>query len=139
MSKAEGVSNTGSTGLQLVAKRNTCTTRQERHKLESNPSRGLMLPSRKRDNCNNITTHAKVITVNFDPITYISLFTISCIIYRLSQHILLNTVTNTQAGRPRNPSSIPKKGKNRLCGLVVGVPGYRSRGLGSIPGATRFF
>jgi hypothetical protein len=27
---------------------------------------------------------------------------------------------------------------NRLCGLVVGVPGYRSRGPGSIPAATRF-
>jgi hypothetical protein len=27
---------------------------------------------------------------------------------------------------------------DRLCGLVVGVPGYRSRGSGSIPGATRF-
>jgi hypothetical protein len=27
----------------------------------------------------------------------------------------------------------------RLCGLVVRVPGYRSRGPGSIPGATRFF
>jgi hypothetical protein len=26
----------------------------------------------------------------------------------------------------------------RLCGLVVRVPGYRSRGPGSIPGATRF-
>jgi hypothetical protein len=26
----------------------------------------------------------------------------------------------------------------RLCDLVVRVPGYRSRGLGSIPGATRF-
>jgi hypothetical protein len=26
----------------------------------------------------------------------------------------------------------------RLCGLVVRVPGYRFRGLGSIPGATRF-
>jgi hypothetical protein len=25
-----------------------------------------------------------------------------------------------------------------LCGLVVRVPGYRSRGPGSIPGATRF-
>jgi hypothetical protein len=25
-----------------------------------------------------------------------------------------------------------------LCGLVVRVPGYRSRGSGSIPGATRF-
>jgi hypothetical protein len=27
---------------------------------------------------------------------------------------------------------------NRLCGLVVRVPGYRSRGPGSIPDATRF-
>jgi hypothetical protein len=26
---------------------------------------------------------------------------------------------------------------NRLCGLVVRVPGYRSRGPGSIPGTTR--
>jgi hypothetical protein len=26
----------------------------------------------------------------------------------------------------------------RLCGLVVRVPGYRSRGPGLIPGATRF-
>jgi hypothetical protein len=28
---------------------------------------------------------------------------------------------------------------NGLCGLVVRVPGYRSRGPGSIPGATRLF
>jgi hypothetical protein len=28
--------------------------------------------------------------------------------------------------------------KGRLCGLVVRVLGYRSRGPGSIPGATRF-
>jgi hypothetical protein len=27
---------------------------------------------------------------------------------------------------------------DRHFGLVVGVPGYRSNGLGSIPGATRF-
>jgi hypothetical protein len=27
---------------------------------------------------------------------------------------------------------------DRLCGLVVRVPGYRSRGLGSMPGAKRF-
>jgi hypothetical protein len=27
---------------------------------------------------------------------------------------------------------------DRLCGLGVSVPGYRSRGLGSIPGATKF-
>jgi hypothetical protein len=26
---------------------------------------------------------------------------------------------------------------DRLCGLVVRVPGYRSRGPGSIPGTTR--
>jgi hypothetical protein len=28
---------------------------------------------------------------------------------------------------------------DRLCGLVVEVPGYSYRGSGSIPGATRFF
>jgi hypothetical protein len=28
---------------------------------------------------------------------------------------------------------------NCLCGLMVRVPGYRSRGPGSIPSATRFF
>jgi hypothetical protein len=28
--------------------------------------------------------------------------------------------------------------KDRLCGLVVRVPGYRSRAPGSIPGSTRF-
>jgi hypothetical protein len=28
---------------------------------------------------------------------------------------------------------------DRLCGLVVRVPGYRFRGPGSIPGATKFF
>jgi hypothetical protein len=33
-------------------------------------------------------------------------------------------------------SKEPKR--DRLCGLVVTVPGYRSRGPGSIPGATRF-
>jgi hypothetical protein len=30
------------------------------------------------------------------------------------------------------------KSKDRLCGLVVRVRGYRSRGQGSIPDATRF-
>jgi hypothetical protein len=29
-------------------------------------------------------------------------------------------------------------GIDGLCGVVVRVPGYRSRGLGLIPGATRF-
>jgi hypothetical protein len=28
---------------------------------------------------------------------------------------------------------------DHLCGLVVRIPGYRSRGPGSIPGATRFW
>jgi hypothetical protein len=28
--------------------------------------------------------------------------------------------------------------KDRLCGLVVRVPGYRSRDLGSIPNVTKF-
>jgi hypothetical protein len=31
-----------------------------------------------------------------------------------------------------------KSDTDRLCGLVVRVPDYRSRGLGSINGATRF-
>jgi hypothetical protein len=34
--------------------------------------------------------------------------------------------------------NVPWK-KGRLCGLVVRVPGYRSGGPGSMPGATRFF
>jgi hypothetical protein len=33
---------------------------------------------------------------------------------------------------------VMQKKVERLCGLVVRVPGYRSRGLGSIPGANRF-
>jgi hypothetical protein len=35
-------------------------------------------------------------------------------------------------------SSVTGNRSDRLCGLVVRVPGYRSRGPGSIPGATRF-
>jgi hypothetical protein len=34
---------------------------------------------------------------------------------------------------------VMQKKVDRLCGLVVRVPGYRSGGPGSIPGATRFF
>jgi hypothetical protein len=34
--------------------------------------------------------------------------------------------------------NLMEKNVDRLCGLVVRVPGYRSRGQGSIPGATRF-
>jgi hypothetical protein len=33
---------------------------------------------------------------------------------------------------------VMQKKVDRLCGLVVRVPGYRSRVSGSIPGATRF-
>jgi hypothetical protein len=33
---------------------------------------------------------------------------------------------------------VVQKKVERLCGLVVRVPGYRSRGPSSIPGATRF-
>jgi hypothetical protein len=33
---------------------------------------------------------------------------------------------------------IVRSAKDHLCGLVVRVPGYRSRSLGSIPGTTRF-
>jgi hypothetical protein len=32
-----------------------------------------------------------------------------------------------------------KELKDRLCGLVVRIPVYRSRGPVSIPGATRFY
>jgi hypothetical protein len=35
--------------------------------------------------------------------------------------------------------SIVLKYADRLCGLVVRDSGYRSRGLGSIPGATKFY
>jgi hypothetical protein len=31
------------------------------------------------------------------------------------------------------------RGVDRVCGLVLRVPGYRSSGPGSIPGATRFY
>jgi hypothetical protein len=34
--------------------------------------------------------------------------------------------------------SINNSSTDRLCGLVVRVPGYRSRGPGSVPSATRF-
>jgi hypothetical protein len=34
--------------------------------------------------------------------------------------------------------NVLQKKVDRLCGLVVKVPGYRSRGPGSIHGATRF-
>jgi hypothetical protein len=42
--------------------------------------------------------------------------------------------------RSRGPGSIPSATRfyDRLCGLVIRVPGYRSRGPGWIPGATRF-
>jgi hypothetical protein len=34
--------------------------------------------------------------------------------------------------------SVTYKKEERLCGLVIRVPCYRSRGPGSIPGASRF-
>jgi hypothetical protein len=37
-----------------------------------------------------------------------------------------------------NEIYMPVSKKDSLCGLVAKVPGYRSRGQGSIPGATRF-
>jgi hypothetical protein len=45
--------------------------------------------------------------------------------------------------RPLFPDSKPLDiyiiNYDRLCDPVVRVPGYRSRGLGSIPGSTRFY
>jgi hypothetical protein len=40
-------------------------------------------------------------------------------------------------GLERGPLSLVST-IDRLCGLVIRVPVYRSIGLGSIPGATRF-
>jgi hypothetical protein len=40
-------------------------------------------------------------------------------------------------GLKRGPLSLVST-THRLCGLVVRVLGYKSRGLGSIPGAIRF-
>jgi hypothetical protein len=39
-------------------------------------------------------------------------------------------------GLERGPLSLVST-IDRLCGLLARVPGYTSRGLGSIPGATR--
>jgi hypothetical protein len=38
----------------------------------------------------------------------------------------------------RNKIEFENRERNRLCGLVGRVSGYRSRGPGSIPGPTRF-
>jgi hypothetical protein len=37
-----------------------------------------------------------------------------------------------------NVQNVDSYALDRLCGLVIRVPDYRSRGPGSIPGATRF-
>jgi hypothetical protein len=42
------------------------------------------------------------------------------------------------SGRELNAFELRLSLPDGLCGLVVSVPGYRSRGPGSIPGATRF-
>jgi hypothetical protein len=47
-------------------------------------------------------------------------------------------VKGVRRNNERGFSPCVTKRKDRLCGLVVRVPGYRSRGPGSIPGATRF-
>jgi hypothetical protein len=40
--------------------------------------------------------------------------------------------------RKKEISDVMSNMADRLCGLVVRVPGYRSRGPGSIPGSTKF-
>jgi hypothetical protein len=46
------------------------------------------------------------------------------------------------SGKPDNQLvtnlGLYRKQEDCLCGLVIRVPGYRSRDPGSIPGATRF-
>jgi hypothetical protein len=56
---------------------------------------------------------------------------------------VLSYSTTTVTGK--NPFAVQLHNNNnnnnnvdRVCGLAVRVPGYRSRGPGSIPGATRF-
>jgi hypothetical protein len=55
-----------------------------------------------------------------------------CVIYERERETVVR-VTLRFKGFFRSSGS-----DDRLCGLVVTVPGYRSRGLGSIPVATRF-
>jgi hypothetical protein len=50
--------------------------------------------------------------------------------------LLLNLLLTIEDVSDRNSECIFYN--DRLCGLVVRVPGYRSRGPGSISGATRF-
>jgi hypothetical protein len=58
--------------------------------------------------------------------------------YNTTRHVIINEVTLTTTYinnfyiRPVLPYY------NCLCGLAVRIPGYRSTGLGRIPGATRF-
>jgi cellulose synthase/poly-beta-1,6-N-acetylglucosamine synthase-like glycosyltransferase len=54
----------------------------------------------------------------------------------LSMYLFFVTSIFTQLGFSSNISFISFL--CHLCGLVVRVPGYRSRGPGSVPGATRF-
>jgi hypothetical protein len=45
---------------------------------------------------------------------------------------------NTYFVDPQEQYSKLDQTEDRLCGLVIRVPGYRFRGPGSIPSATRF-
>jgi hypothetical protein len=61
--------------------------------------------------------------------------------FRSSSHIFMPTTTeqiSRQVVIVIGDFSYPLPCIDCLCGLVVRVPGYRSRGLGSIPSATRF-
>jgi hypothetical protein len=62
---------------------------------------------------------------------------------RASSHVYLTTLylkCIAKTGKPRTVGEkfrLPQAVGDRLCGLVVRVPGYRSRGPGSILGSTR--
>jgi hypothetical protein len=82
------------------------------------------------------------------PVTGIALnFTFLHILYNRHIHIhcvphtyFLNKYLGTERQKQNKLRGFSPQGKytDRLCGLMVRVPGYRSRGTGSIPGATRF-
>jgi hypothetical protein len=48
------------------------------------------------------------------------------------------TRLQTESAHGWNIFAVNSNLDDRFCGLVVRVPGYRSRGPGSIPDATRF-
>jgi hypothetical protein len=64
--------------------------------------------------------------------------------FRTHDHSAINillaiSVSSIRQNSAKLGSLLFQRSYDRLCGLVVWVPGYRSRGRGSIPGATGFY